>query len=153
MQTKDTLIDNLPPWVVTELTHYPEALRFVDIVYRSVEVWDDIIDRDNRVTPEDVHAAFTALLLELPFNRFFEQHKAALVPAISMVIVAWHASNAMPKDGAVGAHAFTLRKEFINLILLVVTVCRGLQRSREIAAAVWIESTTDDKLEDFQKGK
>lgn len=149
-----TLIDPIAPWVSRELAGHPEALRFLDIVYRAIEVWDDIIDRDNSVTDEDVHAAFTALLLELPFNGFFERHKAALVPMISVVIVAWHASNALPRDTVEStAHAYTLRKEFINLCLLVLTMTVGLQRAREVAIEAWGETAKSDPFDAFQKGK
>jgi hypothetical protein len=152
--TANTLIDPIAPWVSRELAGHPEALRFLDIVYRSIEVWDDIIDRDNGVTDEDVHAAFTALLLELPFNGFFERHKAALAPMISVVIVSWHASNALSRDtmGAI-AHAYTLRKEFISLCLLVLTMTVGLQRAREVSIEAWGATAEADPFDDFQKGK
>jgi hypothetical protein len=149
-----TLIDPIAPWVATELAGHPEAFRFLDIVYRAIEVWDDIIDRDNGVTDEDVHAAFTALLLELPFNGFFERHKAALAPMISVVIVSWHASNALSKNTPEdGAHAYVLRKEFINLCLLVLTMTVGLQRARVVAPEAWGETAKADPFDDFQKGK
>lgn len=147
-----TLIDPLPQWLTGELAEHPAALRFLDIVYRAIEVWDDFIDRDNGVTDEDVHAAFTALLLELPSNPFFETHKPALVPMISIVITSWHASNSMPRGGAEGAHAYTLRKEFINLCLMVVTLTRGLTRAREVAVTAWSETAQADPFEAFQQG-
>lgn len=149
----NTLVGPMPPWIVEPLLAHPDALRFIDIVYRSIEVWDDIIDRDNGVSDDDIHAAFTSLLLELPFNRFFEQHKAALVPMISVVITAWHASNALAKDGAEGAQAYTLRKEFINLCVLVVTLTRGLDEARRVAIAGWRTSAAEDSLDEFTKGK
>lgn len=148
MPAENTLIDPIASWVERELADHPEALRFTDIVYRSIEVWDDIIDRDNSVSDEDVHAAFTGLLLELPFNRFFEQHKTALVPALSTMVIAWHASNALPRS----AHSYVLRKEFINVCLLVVTLTRGFERARAVAVEAWGEPR-DDAFDDFMKGK
>jgi len=149
----ETLIDPIAQWVSRELAEHPAALRFLDIVYRAIEVWDDIIDRDNSVTDEDVHSAFTALLIELPFNPFFEQHKAALCPMIMVVITSWHAANALPRTGAHGAQGYTLRKEFINLCLMVVGFLLGPKRAREVAIEAWSATASSDSFEQYLKGK
>lgn len=144
----DTLIDPIAPWVSRELAGHPEALRFLDIVYRSIEVWDDIIDRDNSVTDEDVHAAFTALLVELPFNGFFQVQKATLCPMIFVVITSWHAANALPRD----PHGYVLRKEFINLCLMVIGLCVGPARQREVALEAWKATAESDSFDEYMKG-
>lgn len=148
----DTKIEALPDWVRDEIKD-PTALRFVEIVYRAIEVWDDIIDRDGRVTDEDVHAAFTAILVELPFNSFLQQHKAALCPMLAVVITAWHAANAMPRDCAENtAHGYTLRKEFINLACMVVGLTRGLHAQRAAAIRGWQDSALNDPLVHYAQG-
>jgi hypothetical protein len=146
---KPTLIDPIAPWVSRELAGHPEALRFLDIVYRVIEVWDDIIDRDNGVTDEDIHAAFTALLVELPFNGFFQVQKATLCPMIMVVITSWHAANALAGD----VHGYVLRKEFINLCLMVIGLCVGPERQRDVAVEAWKATAEADSLDEYMKGK
>lgn len=147
-----TRIDPIGAWVSRELEGHPVALRFLDIVYRAIEVWDDIYDRDGRVSDDDVHRAFTALLLELPTNQFFEQHKAALIPALAVMINSWHVSNALSREGAQGAHGYTLRKEFINLCLMVVMFIHGIDRARVVAIEAWTATAEADSFEEYQKG-
>lgn len=148
-----TLIDPITPWVDRELADHLEAHRFLDIVYRSIDVWDDIIDRDNSVTDEDVHAAFTALLIELPFNGFFQAHKATLCPMILVIITSWHAANALPRDGAHGAIGYTLRNEYINLCLMVIGLVRGPARQRQVAVEAWQSTAEADSFDEYMKGK
>lgn len=148
----DTLIDPIAPWVTTRLAAHPEAHRFLDIVYRAIEVWDDIIDRDNGVTDNDVHAAFTSLLIELPFNGFFQANKVTLAPMLQMVISTWHASNAMPREGAHGAHGYVLRKEFINFCLMVIGMCVGPHVQHEATLEAWQATAASDSYEAYLKG-
>lgn len=153
MQATDTKIEPLADWVVIRLQpSHPSALRFLDIVYRAVEVWDDFIDRDNGVTDNDVHAAFTSLLIELPFNGFFDANKVTLAPMLQMGISCWHASNAMRRDGAQGAHGYVLRKEFINLALMVIGMCLGPQEQHRATLEAWNDSAAHDSYAEYLKG-
>jgi hypothetical protein len=142
----------LSPWM-TESVKDPEALEFLTLVLNAIEVWDDIIDQDNRVTPDDINNVFSQLLLKLPANEFYQRHYTALAGMIVVMITSWHTSNADHSTDESQAHAYTLRKEFINLVVLCVALTSNFADARAASLRGWTDSASNDSFNEFSRGE
>ena len=84
----------LTAWI-TESVKDPEVLEFLTLVYNAIETWDDIVDKDDRISVDDIHNVFAQLLIKLPANRFYQTNYPALAGMLIVVITSWHTSNAI----------------------------------------------------------
>ena len=142
----------LSPWI-TESVKDPEALEFLTLVLNAIEVWDDIIDRDNRIVDADIHNVFTQLLVKLPANEFYQKNYTALAGMVIVMITAWHTSNADQSTEESKAHAYSLRKEFINLVVLCVALTGSIADARAASLAGWTDSAANDSFNEFLRGE
>lgn len=142
----------LSPWM-TESVKDLEAQEFLMIVLNAIEVWDDIIDRDGRVTSDDINNAFSQLLVKLPANDFYRRNYAALAGMIVVMITSWHTSNADSSTSESQAHAYTLRKEFINLVVLCVALTSSFADARIASLKGWTDSASNDSFNEFSRGE
>ena len=140
------MLHPLATWVTQEVSD-PEAQRFLQIVFDTIEVWDDLLDRDKEVASADLHRVFTQLLVDLPLCTFFRRHQDALVGHMVTAIAAWHASNAMVRGNQEAqAQAYVLRKEFINLVVLCVALTAGMDKAIAASVRGWQDSAMHDRL-------
>ncbi len=61
-----------------------EAVDYVLMVARVVDVWDNLIDRDVPVSDEAINDAFWLLMVEIPRNGFYRTFVDELVPVTAM---------------------------------------------------------------------
>lgn len=142
----------LSPWI-TESVKDPEALEFLTLVLNAIEVWDDIVDKDNRVSVDDIHNVFTQLLVKLPANRFYQAHYTALAGMVIVCTSAWHTSNEIDHTPEGRAHGYTLRKEFINLVVLCVALTSSVADARKASLLGWTCSAADDSFDEYIRGE
>lgn len=142
----------LSPWI-TESVKDPEALEFLALVLNAIEVWDDIVDKDNRVSVDDIHNVFTQLLVKLPANQFYQKNYAALAGMVIVCTSAWHTSNAIADTAEGQAHGYTLRKEFINLVVLCVALTSSVADARKASLLGWTCSAADDSFDEYIRGE
>ena len=142
----------LSPWITESVTDL-EALEFLTLVMNAIEVWDDIIDKDNRITNADIHNVFTQLLIKLPANTFYQKNYTALAGMIIVMITSWHTSNADQSTEESRAHAYSLRKEFINLVVLCVALTGSIEDARTASLAGWTDSAANDSFNEFIRGE
>lgn len=142
----------LSPWI-TESVKDPEALEFLTLVLNAIEVWDDVVDKDNRVSVDDIHNVFTQLLVKLPANRFYQTNYAALAGMVVVCTSAWHTSNEIVHTAEGRAHGYTLRKEFINLVVLCVALTSSVADARKASLLGWTCSAADDSFDEYIRGE
>jgi hypothetical protein len=142
----------LAAWI-TESVRDPEVLEFLTMVYHAIETWDDIFDKDNQVTVDDLHDVFTQLLIKLPANEFYRANYAALAGMLIVVITAWHTSNEIDGSAEGKAHGYTLRKEFINLVVLCVAMTGSVADARKASLLGWTCSAANDSFDEFIRGE
>lgn len=105
-----------------------EAARFVDGLFFISQVWDDLVDRDREVDPEDVSRAFWLAMAELPANGFYARHRQELLPLVRMAMSDWLDATALERGTAhERTVAFTLRDN----LAAVVTGCAYLKGGYE----------------------
>lgn len=128
------------------------AFEFLSAVYRIIELWDDLIDGDRTPVPDEINRAFYAALVTLPANPFYRAHGDVLGGAVLSCILAWHTANALHgRSPEHDAQAYTLRKQFINLVALSATLLGGVELGQLASDAGWMASAIDDPLDHFTR--
>lgn len=74
------------------------ALEFLAAFHQIIEVWDDLIDKDNQVSDVAINAAFHIALISLPRNPFYREHFNVINPVIDSAILDWLAANELEKS-------------------------------------------------------
>ena len=142
----------LSPWM-TESVKDLEAQEFLTLVLNAIEVWDDIVDKDDRISVDDINNVFTQLLVKLPANQFYQKNYTALAGMIIVMITSWHTSNANQGTDEAKAQAYTLRKEFINLVVMCVALTDSIAQARMASLLGWTDSATNDSFNEFLRGE
>jgi len=133
----------LPSWVTNAITD-SSALDFLQTVFEASELWDDIIDKDNEITDANVSRVMQKLLLTFPRNEFYRTHYDALGGMLVTCICSWKTANEL-KDGVSElAQSYTLRKEFINLVVMCTAILYGVTAAEEISLVGWKLSALKD---------
>ena len=68
-----------------------------DLSYVS-HVWDDLIDKDKERTATEINDAFERMLIGIPNNSFFLQHRQNLTPIMYTGIIGFLTANEMEKS-------------------------------------------------------
>jgi len=125
-----------------------EALDLAEIVISFTHGWDDLIDCDKEVSDHLINEAFFSGVIELQKNRFFEAHKAELLPLLEQGVYDWFDSNALLEEGNLPA-AFVLRTSIMSMIIRCAFILGGQEWGRKASLA--IRRYTLDDFEEFVK--
>jgi hypothetical protein len=108
---------------------------FVDLSH----TWDDIIDQDKPITPDDVNRAFLTCLVYLPANPFYRSIQEQILPMWLVVVSSYETANKFEKDkdehGLEIAHS--LRYAAGSVIAYAIHVCIGPEKAKEVLPAMW----------------
>jgi len=145
-------VNPLPVWV-TAVVHEPTALDFIGLIFDVFEVWDDLIDKDKPVSNELISDAFQKAVIYLPINPFYNRNFTALYPHVAATVTAWQTANYLhqSKDKEDLAHAYTLRKLMINLVVECVRLLSGNDAALEASILGWGSSAEIDSFDTFLK--
>ncbi len=75
-----------------------QAVNFINQLFYCVELWDDLIDKDNEITPDRINECFTMMFVGFAGNDWFIANRAHYLPLIIMAINGFKDSNKMDKD-------------------------------------------------------
>ena len=144
------LVNPLPAGV-TSAVRESAARDFIGLIFDVFEVWDDLVDRDKPVSNELISDAFHKAIVYLPINPFYMQNFGALYPHVVATITAWETANKLHKadDKESLAHAYTLRKLMINLIVECVRLLDGNAAALNASVLGWSDSAKNDSFETF----
>lgn len=99
------------------------AVQLINGFWKRCEIWDDLVDQDKPVTPEQVNELVLWALFEIQLNPVY-QANPALQFLLRVVVANWFASNVLERgDRDDRAAAYTLRCSpydfFVGVILAV----------------------------------
>ena len=142
------MTDYTPDWFGGDA----DAVRLLDGLGFVAHVWDDLIDRDKAVTPEQINAAFETALVHVPTNPVYVRHQAALAPLIYTGVVGFVAATQMEQSG--DAHqveiAHGLRYAVANTGMYLVSICNTRERAMQIMPLLW-KSMMPERIEPYLK--
>ena len=110
------------------------AIALVRTLNLAINAWDDLIDGDKTPTINEIHAAFIALLVDLPRNPFYREHMDELLPCIEVAIAEWLAANELEggnKEDRARAHV--LRFSGLSVYVMCARIVGGIQWAAEAA--------------------
>tara|TARA_R110000868_G_scaffold10713_2_gene52055 strand:- start:72 stop:500 length:429 start_codon:yes stop_codon:yes gene_type:complete len=126
---------SFPELLAKWLKGHRDAIALVLMVHDVVEIWDDLIDKDKEVAPEDINRVFRTALIELPRNPFYAENFGALNTIIESAIFDWHTANAFEASRTHLETAFGLR----CTIQSVTIIC-----ARIVGGPVWAQSVSNE---------
>jgi hypothetical protein len=113
------------------------AAQFLADMVEVLHVWDDLIDRDKPVDPNQIHAAFMKALITLPRNEFYMANFAHLNAILVNAISNWHIANKLEADAQEYELriAYILRSSYVDLVTQCAMLVGGPDYARELGYA------------------
>jgi hypothetical protein len=120
---------------------------FAVLIFQVLHIYDDLIDKDNTLTIDDIHKCFWIALLELPLDPFYRQHEAVLRPILMNSIVNWRVANDMENSAKELKHlgiAWIIRGSYIDLLSMALACERGVDYAVNIGQLLrdWAHAET-----------
>jgi hypothetical protein len=128
-----------------------DALNMYRMFRDLAHVWDDLVDKDNPVTEDQINNAFLICLAYMPANPFYQQIQHAVLPMWVTVVSAYQTANKFERDkdehGVEIAH--TLRYAAGNIIAYAVHVCVGPEKAKELLPEIW-KDIVAERYDDYK---
>lgn len=130
-----------------------DAVDLALMLTRIADVWDDLIDKDVEVAPDDIHQMMWFSLSGINRNQFFRRHSAELLPIIETSIFNWLASNELrEKHGQKGTEiAHVIRHSLCDVFVHMCRIIGGYELAVKATPGIKLLAQ-GDTLEEFLKG-
>ena len=111
-----------------------------DLSYIS-HLWDDLIDKNNVRSDDEINSAFERALINVPSNPFFQKHFSALIPLMYTGIIGYMTANRMEqtKDAHSVEIAHGLRYAIGNVAAYAVSITNARPAAIDILSTAWKE--------------
>ena len=134
------------------------AYDFLTTMFEVLHFWDDLIDNDREVTPEEVNRSMWSALVTIPENSFFQQNFSQLMPLLKTAIWNWQAANVMERsqDTLDKQIAFVLRSTYVDLVSMCAYIVGGRDWAHEVALEARRQTSSegfDDYLDALTREK
>jgi hypothetical protein len=126
----------------------PAAAEWLLGVWNAIQVLDDAADNDP-IDRKDLHRAIYDLFVDLPSNPFFVHNAVALLPALSLMVLKWKASDDAERAECADARSFVWRAGYYDVVLAVVVAAHG--RAEALAVARGVLSLYGETLDEYLK--
>lgn len=121
------------------------AGEYLWMVARITRVIDDIYDKDQVVTREDLLEVFEYLFIKMPTNEFYSRHYDVLQSQHISMWNAWMAANLVAEgDETDQIYAHVWRDTHHELIPIVALLTQGYDKMKELSSL--IRKTFKNKL-------
>ena len=75
------------------------ATLFIRQFFFVCHLWDDLVDKDNDRTEDDINMAFQIAMLDMQENPFYIKNISSLNPVIRCAVNDWYAANELERSG------------------------------------------------------
>ena len=114
-----------------------DAFKYLQEIAFVARIVDDLIDRDREASAAEVERMAEILLVSLPQNRFFQQHRDRLEAAHAIAWNAWTDSNWLTRGDAVDKiYAHVLRDAINEVLPLVALLAGDYKRMHQVSHAM-----------------
>ena len=110
-----------------------EAESFCTDLYRFLHLLDDLYDKDQAVTAQDLGIITINVLETFAANPFFQKHIYTLMPAVRTAIVSWVDSENWKNRGGndkIASHA--LKSQYHEVFYMVAGIVGGLKHQMHV---------------------
>jgi hypothetical protein len=118
-------------------------------IYAVIQTWDDLIDRDNEVSNDDINETFRKLIYTIPTNPFYAAHAHELAPLFHDMMLQWMVANQMEADQKPGdlEKAWMLRAAVYQVFVYISSL--AVDAAWAAVAGVDIWRSYGETLEQF----
>ena len=112
-----------------------DAVAFYRCVANLSHTYDDLIDGDKAVSPQELHKFVWTALFDLPLNPFFDRFQGTLRPLLMTGVLNWIAANEMEASGSKEELrvAHVTRYAVGDVLLAAMTLTGGIDHARRNA--------------------
>ena len=114
----------------------PAAIAYIVDVYKIIQIWDDLIDKDCDIEGNDVDTMMLRLM-NLPTNPFYLENLMQLQPVMNSCFLQWMASREFEEKHEHLDMAYMLRAGFYTLIGHVYAIVFGVENAQAYIADVY----------------
>lgn len=129
-----------------------DAYLLSEMLIRICNIWDDIIDMDKPVSKAEKMDALQSLFIEMECNPFYQKYVPHLHTMKQHVMLSYHTANFYEdsKDihGIELAHG--LRYQIVNMIGIIVIICRGYAGAAEVWPVIY-KAFCYERIDDYVK--
>jgi len=120
------------------MLNHQSAIDFINVFFDAVELWDDLIDKDVKISDTHVNRSFMNLMFVLPENAWFSANKNYYLPLIMMSINGFHDANEMCKseEPRMRNLAFHIRNLGIELYIATAFLLGGYVYMRKVSPEI-----------------
>jgi len=106
-----------------------DAVDYVELVCAAAHFWDDLIDRDQDLSDDEINKAFFQMLVRLPRNPFYRKHFDHLNSILLNAVSNWQVATKLERDGGdyETSIAFVLRSSYVDLVTQSALLIAGQQ--------------------------
>ena len=126
----------------------PAAIAYLVDVYKIIQIWDDLIDKDCDIKGNVVDTMMLRLM-NLPTNPFYLANLSTLQPIMNNCFLQWVASREFEEKKEHLDMAYMLRAGFYGLIGHVYAIVFGVENASAYMADVY--RLYGETLEDLEK--
>lgn len=114
----------------------PYAVQTALILGDACEMWDDLVDGDKVVTPQDVDRVLVGVFVGLATNPFWQQARQFIEPIVIVAINSWMDANtfANSKDEKLRQLAFHIRNYSTEVAMACAFVAGGWEHLRKVSS-------------------
>jgi hypothetical protein len=116
-------------------------------MYDVFQVWDHLIDGDEVVPAEHINNIFSALVLYLPRNSFYNQHFGRLYPLVANAVANWHISNEL--RGIAPERGWVLKDGYFDVVREVATITGGAALALSVGVRIHQFLAADNPLKRY----
>jgi hypothetical protein len=116
-----------------------DAFNMVEMILEMLHIWDDVVDKDNEVTEQDINKAFSTSLIFLPMNPFYRQIQPSVIPMWVNIISAYETANKFEreKDNKGLNLSYSLRSAIGQIIGYSISILNTQELSRQYIPLMW----------------
>ncbi len=124
-----------------------DAADLVLALSRVVDVWDNLIDNDKPVSPDDINSAFFLALTDIPRNPFYLKNVQTIQPMIVNGITNWLIANRIEDDPESTHHARTIahiiRYSIADVAICCAALIGGVRHAADVGPELRLRSQRD----------
>lgn len=101
---KQQLFQKFTKWFENE-----SAVIFALNTWDVVQMWDDLVDQDKSIDPQEADKIMEWLVIGIHYNTFFNNSKAYLLPIMQLIMSSWRTANSFEVEKQQLDKAYILR--------------------------------------------
>lgn len=128
------------------------AIAFINILFKTSQVLDDLIDGDKAVNRDTLLATFWMMLVELPNNPFYSKHFSVLNPLVMSAMQDYVDSVALEgSENQRHRHvAFVLRDQLTSVVVQCANLVGGYAWMRRVSLPIR-DHFHEDEFSDYER--